>query len=69
MARTYPAKRSRIATDGEVALHLPELLGGDVVYVRECEVCKLTLAAGDRVVDGTYSLVHARCADAGEALP
>ncbi|MFF0816610.1 hypothetical protein ACFYVR_15885 [Rhodococcus sp. NPDC003318] len=66
MARTYPAKRARIAVEEDTA---GETVGGDT-FVRTCRVCFKVIVAGQRIVDveGEWA-AHARCADAGEALP
>ncbi|NKS56117.1 hypothetical protein GS504_24310 [Rhodococcus hoagii] len=61
MARTYPAKRARIAKG----------------VIATCPVCGDLITDGHRVVGnllgdffaGTETFMHARCADAGEALP
>jgi len=79
MARTYPAKRSRVATDEDVwAEDRVTAVQHDV----PCIVCREPIEEGQRIVDGDPAdapfshlyvhpgaLVHARCADAGEALP
>lgn len=70
MARTYPAKRSRIATKVD-AFRIVPFPGPDGttwttdISVR-CTACDDLIAVGARIVDGP---LHARCADAGEALP
>lgn len=72
MARTYPAKRSRIATLVDVRFVWAVAVDGTPVIAEpDCLVCEQVLDVGDRIV-GHYwrsSLMHARCADAGEALP
>lgn len=66
MARTYPAKRARIADASDATC---ETVGGDAVLAT-CRVCFKVIAAGQRIVEAEpHWPAHARCADAGEALP
>lgn len=76
MARTYPAKRARIAKVADVRIVVAIDVDELPVYAEPyCLGCNEIVAEGDRVV-GDYwgqpngvALMHARCADAGEALP
>ena len=68
MARTYPAKRSRIAADEGIDIEVSASVGTVTFYPR-CPICCTDVREGTRVVDGSDgALLHARCADAGEAL-
>ncbi|RDI32420.1 hypothetical protein DEU38_103153 [Rhodococcus sp. AG1013] len=82
MARTYPAKRSYIAKGFDFAGCTdrdPDLCacGDDGAPV--CDVCDEEIEDGQRIVvrhqwiehhqHEEQSVMHARCADAGEALP
>lgn len=70
MTRTYPAKRARVAT--EVDAFCSSLFVGcdgttwTLSVPAVCGVCGRLIGIGQRIVDGPE---HARCADAGEALP
>lgn len=63
MARTYPAKRSRIAT-------ITDAFGPVTAIRRTCAQCSRGIEIGQRITESTEgAVVHARCADAAEALP
>ncbi|ORM04573.1 hypothetical protein [Prescottella equi] len=84
MARTYPAKRSKVAqgfdfrgctsTYGD-----HETCACSTWEPVTCEVCGEDIEDGQRVVETSrwiehhdyadFETMHARCADAGEALP
>ncbi|PTR42048.1 hypothetical protein C8K38_111217 [Rhodococcus sp. OK611] len=77
MARTYPARRARIAKVEDVHVLVGYGLDGAPMYNDEpsCLGCDEPVVAGDRII-GDYwgqpnglALHHAGCADAGEALP
>lgn len=66
MGRTYPAKRARIADTLDTTW---ETVSGETVLAT-CRVCFKVIAAGQRIVAAEPRWpAHARCADAGEALP
>lgn len=71
MARTYPAKRSYIAK----GFSFPgcdsrgSSCSCETWTPSMCLVCGEQIEDGQRVVDGPEFTLHARCADAGEALP
>ncbi|MFC9786457.1 hypothetical protein [Rhodococcus sp. NPDC127528] len=82
MARTYPAKRARIAKGFDFTGctdRNPDLCacGDDTAPV--CDVCGEWIEDGQRIVETSKwiehheyaedAVMHARCADAGEALP
>jgi hypothetical protein len=67
MARTYPAKRARIATETDTEIDLTWALGP---FPRCCPVCQARIKVGQRITADRFRRpVHARCADAGEPLP
>lgn len=82
MARTYPAKRSFIAKGFDFAGctdRNPDLCACGADYGAACNVCGEEIEDGQRIVEevrhvehdgcADVALMHARCADAGEALP
>ena len=72
MARTYPAKRSRLTKAGD----MPSVTfgaDGELITMTssaiDCWVCDEPIAVGERFRGAEPFAEHARCADAGEALP
>ena len=68
--RTYPAKRSRVATEADAfrSTLFPGCDGSTwtISVPTTCGVCAHPIGIGQRIADGP---LHARCSDAGEALP
>lgn len=82
MARTYPAKRSKVAKGFSFTgcdNRDPDLCACGNDGAPACDVCGEEIEDGQRIVEifhanghdqyAEYEVMHARCADAGEALP
>ncbi|NKW39050.1 hypothetical protein GS935_20225 [Rhodococcus hoagii] len=82
MARTYPAKRAKVAKGFSFTgcdNRNPDLCACGADGVPVCDVCGEEVEDGQRIVESfrrighhdwsEETLMHARCADAGEALP
>jgi len=63
MARTYPAKRSRIATEADVIWRTPLPGGAEESGQWPCVVCGELLRVGDRIIEHPIHLAHAACAN------